>query len=1195
MKYMQSIWVRAAVASVACVVLTQAAQAAVFRVRGDAPAGGDGLSWATAINTIDAALTAASAVNGSDDIWIARGVYIAPTLGWNTGDSNLYGGFAGTETLLSERNIAANETRLTGDVLGNDVPLNIQSFINPVGGISVPPQYTDNRSQILNLSGTLDGFTVGGVRNGVAASVNTGGIIRNCLFRDNIGGAILASGVFLRVENSTFVRGVTSQAGAAIQQPFVVVPPPGGPGFGVYNCRFHENYAFGGGAVSILSGPWTVANCLFTGNIAYSKGAAITVNVTAGTGPMMPINIVANTITRNLVIALGAATPANPVGTAISIAALRPGQTCNIRSSIVSENLPTAPPMGLDIAKSSTLSPTATLRVDACLATVQSTITNSGVISNVPAGIESLAGADNIVGTMDDGARLLPKVTPCTDAAPASYLPKDDADLDRDGNFNEPLPIDLYGRPREYDDPAVNGTGGNTLDIGCAEEQGFANDFVTSTAGDTLAGDVTVQRLFAGASAALRSSGTGVATLTATRTGLPAILISSTLTLQRVVLSTPGDVWIGDRDGPTSGEISVQGADPAGAPVLTARFVDVRQSRGLNFGPNLRFATSAGVRVSPLSGITISGATSFGGGLENLGNIQFKTLESLSLPGGGLTMRPSTLSGDPKPSVSITASPATSSSVVAEGPLRLAGSLALEITGFSSSGPPIGQSWTLLSGTSRTGTFDSAFLPGWSDRLTRLVYNSSSRSATVTAQVESRDNVIAFEPPIGFPIPGSPAAAAVGKLHAAPYPNPDLAVVVPDPSKPTGAPGLLYVLINLGATATSWNGYAAVTITKATGIDPAGVFIADFDGDGRNDIAVTNRSDDTIRLYYNDGADDFPTFTNIATADRPSGIAAGDLDGDGDQDLAVACASTGPGVLRIFLNTGGVMIAQPDIALGSNPTAVTIADLDGADGPDIAVADTGDDRAAVLLNAGSPLRAWGGFRPVRFFATGDEPSSIQPGNIDNGKETALALTNFASGTVTVLRPPPAGSANPQDFTPTSGAIGASPRSVAWIDVDNDGSDDIVAVADNPTTLQPSVRVLTTTVLPDGGLQFNQSPDAPTASEPSLVLRADLNSDGRPDIVTVGPETVAARTGLDSTTRGPSAPSNISAVLSSPPCPADLVADGVVNTTDLVFFLGRFGQTPTPGSLAFRADFNGDGSVNTADLVFFLGRFGRTCP
>jgi hypothetical protein len=61
------------------------------------------------------------------------------------------------------------------------------------------------------------------------------------------------------------------------------------------------------------------------------------------------------------------------------------------------------------------------------------------------------------------------------------------------------------------------------------------------------------------------------------------------------------------------------------------------------------------------------------------------------------------------------------------------------------------------------------------------------------------------------------------------------------------------------------------------------------------------------------------------------------------------------------------------------------------------------------------------------------------------------------------------------------------------------------------------------------------------------------------------------------------------------CLADFNNDNTVNTPDLTFFLGRFGEPVTPGSPAERADFNADGAVNTADLIFFLGRFGSPCP
>lgn len=59
-----------------------------------------------------------------------------------------------------------------------------------------------------------------------------------------------------------------------------------------------------------------------------------------------------------------------------------------------------------------------------------------------------------------------------------------------------------------------------------------------------------------------------------------------------------------------------------------------------------------------------------------------------------------------------------------------------------------------------------------------------------------------------------------------------------------------------------------------------------------------------------------------------------------------------------------------------------------------------------------------------------------------------------------------------------------------------------------------------------------------------------------------------------------------------PFSGDFNGDNSVNTADLVFLLGRFGQSVAPGT---NGDLNGDGVVNTADLVVFLGQFGRSCP
>ena len=58
-----------------------------------------------------------------------------------------------------------------------------------------------------------------------------------------------------------------------------------------------------------------------------------------------------------------------------------------------------------------------------------------------------------------------------------------------------------------------------------------------------------------------------------------------------------------------------------------------------------------------------------------------------------------------------------------------------------------------------------------------------------------------------------------------------------------------------------------------------------------------------------------------------------------------------------------------------------------------------------------------------------------------------------------------------------------------------------------------------------------------------------------------------------------------------PCPQDLNDDGVINTADLLLFMGSFGCVSSGGD----PDLNNDGVVNTADLLLFMGAFGSSCP
>ena len=155
--------------------------AQVYYVDIDATGGDDGSSWADAYNDLQDAIDAATL---NQEIWVAAGTYLptkdhtgnaSPTdlrdknFHLNT-DMKIYGGFAGTETLLSERNLGNNVSILSGDINNDDV----------VTGEGSTLSFSNNTENVyhviitanLTSAAVIDGFTIiGGNANGANSVV----------------------------------------------------------------------------------------------------------------------------------------------------------------------------------------------------------------------------------------------------------------------------------------------------------------------------------------------------------------------------------------------------------------------------------------------------------------------------------------------------------------------------------------------------------------------------------------------------------------------------------------------------------------------------------------------------------------------------------------------------------------------------------------------------------------------------------------------------------------------------------------------------------------------------------------------------------------------------------------------------------------------------------------------------------------
>ncbi len=1137
------------------------------------PGGGDGLSWATAMSNLQAALSLASSLNNVTEVWVARGTYRAgnaggPGFSVGTGQ-RLYGGFAGTETTLAQRDPTANVTLLSGDVNGDDQP----AFVNR----------TDNAGPVLMLAGAalIDGCTVSGGRSATGGGVvlsGNGGRVDRCVVRDNeadLGGgvALEASGFVVR----SHIEGNRAGAGAGFWSSANIT---------MVSCMLASNSCGGFGGAGFINGSARLDQCVLSQNTGAASGGVLVV------GSVTASNC---TFVRNGAAFLRAA-----------------GSTISIRNSYL---------LGDRAADFFGTGPGVLLGSDPFVEKVN-------CVESVPIALAWGAGVDGVAGTGDDDYTPLPNAAGVDSVT--NLLPSDAADLDGDSNVTESVPHDFRGAPRVQDTLGVGS--GALADVGAIETSGTVRTanlasgaaLQWSSAGSWSGGVPTPQHtaavagsgptrpvLWLSANASARqfvASGrlqmfrdgdiprtlliSGVSS-----TPSPAVVLTGDIEFGPGSLSTSSDVRVGDATDMIATSVVFHGPG-AGPSLLSCR--DLVVASGLVRHGSTTLSASGTMRVLPLG--TLHSAGTLSGDLE----VQGRLIAESARITGDLEWRRSA-STTMQPSLSINADAATP----ADAYLSVDGSIDLEgtvsVTLDQSVLPAVGASWTLLTGGSRSGVFQTAFLPGDATKVVRLIYQDSARSSALIAQVDTRDNVQSLNPPRGFAVPGSPSAAAVGDLDGDGFS--ELAVVVPDPVNPTGANGKLKILFNLGSTGTSWNGYAAVISEYSTQFNPSSLCVADFDGDNRLDIAVTNRNgtggaNGTVCVFRNLGGGSLGGQIGITTqiGAAPSAIGAEDITGDGKPDLVVA--NSADGSLTILQNTSAGLAISFAAALpspttvGLNPVALFAADLDADGDIDIGTAnrDSGDvsllfNQGTVIAREGSGERAWSGVAPVRHIRVESEPSSIQPGNIDNGKETEIVVTNAGSGTVSVLLRGPGG-----EYSSSSGPIGTAPSSVVLIDIDNDADDrpDILAVTQDGGTSQ--VAVLQTELGPNGEILLTNSPDITPPDPPSLILADDVNGDGTTDLIAVNPDTVAMRdsdTGETLGTRG--APQTIKVQLNYKPCPTDLNYDRVVNVADLTFFLGRFGQTATPGSLAFRADFNKDGVVNTRDLTFFLNRFGIACP
>lgn len=295
-----------------------------------------------------------------------------------------------------------------------------------------------------------------------------------------------------------------------------------------------------------------------------------------------------------------------------------------------------------------------------------------------------------------------------------------------------------------------------------------------------------------------------------------------------------------------------------------------------------------------------------------------------------------------------------------------------------------------------------------------------------------------------------------------------------------------------------------------TGPLPHTAALGDVNNDGRPDVVVANQDASSVSVLLNQTSPGATTPSFAAGQDfpvqaAPDWVAIADFNGDGRNDLAVTNGFSA--TVSVLLNTttvgSGTVSFAPrlDLPVGALPRAVVAADLNGDARPDLVTAGFNDDALTVYFNSTPAGAAAATFAPRQDVPVGDGPTALAVTDFNGDGRRDLAIAHFNAGTASVLlNATVPGATTPQFAARVDLPVNAGPRGIVAADLNTDGRQDLAVANAGPGESGTTVSTLLNTTSPGAvTASFASKQDKAVGTGPIAVAAGDLNNDGRMDL------------------------------------------------------------------------------------------------